>query len=95
MSTDTQSKPFWKSKIVLFSGAAVLVFGSNLLAGGLFRSGVTQEQIEALQQAYPAGVEIVEGVKAGENISNFIGVAFGAIVLVLRAWFTKIPLLKG
>lgn len=95
MSTSTQSKPFWKSKIVLFSGAAILVFGSNLLAGGLFRSGVTPEQIAALQQAYPAGEEIIEGIKAGENITNFLGLIINTLILIFRGWFTNIPLLKG
>ena len=57
MATNTtEKKPFWKSKIVMFSAAGILVFGGSLLLSSLYRSGVTPDQISALQQAYPQGV---------------------------------------
>ncbi len=92
--TSTTKKPFWKSKIVLFSGAGILVFGGNLLLGGLFRSGVTPDQIAALQQAYPQGVEIVERIQSGESITNLIGLIINVAILIFRGWFTEIPTLS-
>ena len=94
MTVETQKKPFWKSKIVLFSGAGILVFGGNLLLGGLFRSGVTPEQISALQQAYPQGVEIVERLQNGESITNLIALIINVFILIFRGWFTSIPTLE-
>jgi len=94
MTVETQKKPFWKSKIVLFSGAAILVFGGNLLFGGLFRSGVTPEQIAALEQAYPQGVEIVERIQGGESITNLLGLIINVLILIFRGWFTNVPFLS-
>lgn len=83
-----QKKPFWKSKIVLFSAAGILVFGGNLLLGSLFRSGVTPEQISTLQQAYPQGIEIIERIQNGESITSLIGLIINVAILIFRGWFT-------
>lgn len=91
--TTLTQKPFWKSKIVLFSAAAILVFGGNLLLGGLFRSGVTPDQISALQEAYPQGAEIVERIQNGESITNLVGLIFNVAILIFRGWFTDVPTL--
>ena len=87
-------KPFWKSKIILLGGAMLLIFGGNLLAGGLFRSGVTPEQIQALEDAYPQGAQVVEGLKNGESILNYTGAIFSALIIVARAWFTNTAIFK-
>ena len=94
MATNTtEKKPFWKSKIVMFSAAGILVFGGSLLLSSLYRSGVTPDQISALQQAYPQGVEIVERLQHGESITNVIGLIINVAILIFRAWFTSVPTL--
>lgn len=93
MADTIQKKPFWKSKIVLFSAAAILVFGGNLLLGGLFRSGVTAEQISAMQEAYPQGVQIVEKLQNGASITDVIGLIINVAILIFRGWFTPIAAL--
>lgn len=93
MTTDTQKKPFWKSKIVLFAGALALVFGGNLLTGGLFRSGVTPDQIAALEQAYPGAEDIFEGIQNGESITDLLGVIVSTLIIIFRGWFTTVPTL--
>ena len=93
MTTATEKKPFWKSKIVLLSGGLILVFGGNLLLGGLFRSGVTPEQIQALEQAYPGAVQVVDGLKNGESITSLLGLIVSTLILIARGWFTTVPTL--
>jgi len=93
MENTPVKKAWYKSKILLLGGALLLVFGSNLLGASLFRSGVTAEQIEAVQTAAPQTVEIFERIKAGENITDMIGAIFSVLIIVARAWFTKSPVL--
>jgi hypothetical protein len=90
-----QKKPWYQSKIILLSGSLLLVFGANLLGASLFRSGVTPEQIDAISDAYPQTVDIFNRIKAGENITNLIGLAFSTLILVARAWFTKTPAISA
>lgn len=89
MTDSTQKKPWYKSKIILLAGTLLLVFGSNLLFGGLSRSGVTPEQIEAIQTASPQVEEVVTRLQNGENITNMIGLIVSALIVVARGWFTK------
>lgn len=86
-----EKKPWYQSKVILLAGALALIFGANLLGASLFRSGVTQEQIDAISTVYPTAVDIFERIKSGENITNLIGAAFSALIIIARAWFTKTP----
>lgn len=82
-------KPWYKSKIILLAGSLLLVFGSNLLSGSLDRSGVTPEQLEAIQTAAPQAEEVFNRIQSGENITNMIGAIVSVLILVARGWFTK------
>lgn len=81
------TKPWYKSKVVLFALALVLVAGSNL-GFGWISGQITPEQLDAIRDAYPAGVEIVERLKNGESILSVLGTIVGLIIAVSRVWFT-------
>ena len=82
------TKPWYKSKVVLFSIALVLIAGTNL--GFNWISGeITPEQLKAIEEAYPAGVEIVQRLKNGESILSVLGAIVGVIIAVSRVWFTN------
>lgn len=83
-----QKKPWYQSKIIMLGAALVAAFGSNLLTGWLSSNGVTPEQMESLQLAYPDIVEGVEKMRSGENILSAIGMIGGAVIIVVRRWFT-------
>lgn len=83
-----QTKKWYQSKIVLFGGALVLVFGSNLLLGFLTGQGVSAEQVQAIEQAQPAVAEAVKKLQSGANILDVIGLVAGAVITVARVWFT-------
>lgn len=80
-------KPWYRSKLALFGLTIFAVFGGNLLFNWL-TPAVSQDQIAAVQSLYPTAVEIIEGLKNGESIMNYIGSIFGAVVFVVRVWFT-------
>lgn len=80
-------KPWYKSKVALFALTVFAVFGGNLLFGWL-GADVSDEQIASIQAAYPTAIEIIEGLKSGESIQNYIGAIFGAVIFIARVWFT-------
>lgn len=86
-----EKKPWYKSKIILLAGTLLLVFGGNLLGASLFRSGVTPEQIEAIQTAAPQAEDIFNRLQSGENIMSMIGAIISLLIIVFRAWFTVTP----
>lgn len=88
MANEVKTKPWYQSKIFLFAAALVLVAGSNL--GFNWISGeITPEQLDSIQDAYPAGVEIVERLKNGESILSLLGTIVGVVIAVSRVWFTN------
>lgn len=82
------TKPWYKSKIVLFSLTGLLVFGSNLLSGWLTGAGVTPEQIDALQSVQPEVTQAVERIQQGEQILGVIGSLLSVGFGIFRVWFT-------
>lgn len=86
-----EKKPWYKSKIILLAGTMLLVFGGNLLGASLFRSGVTPEQIEAIQTAAPQAEDIFNRLQSGENIMSMIGAIISLLIIVFRGWFTVTP----
>lgn len=86
-----EKKPWYKSKIILLAGTLLLVFGGNLLGASLFRSGVTPEQIEAIQTAAPQAEDIFNRLQSGENIMSMIGAIISLLIIVFRGWFTVTP----
>jgi len=93
--TTPQEKPWYSSKIILLSGAAILVYGSNALTGFLTGAGITQDQIEIIRATQPQIAEAVDEYKAGSNIlQTTLGVLLPAVIAVVRKWWTNIPLLR-
>jgi hypothetical protein len=85
-----EKKPWYSSKIVLLAIALIAVFGGNLLTG--FVSGqITQEQLDAIRASYPQAVDIIKRLLAGESILSVAGSVIGLLILVARAWFTRVP----
>jgi hypothetical protein len=87
-----EPKKWYQSKIVLFSASTLLIVGGDLLTGFLNTAQVTPEQLAAIEQAGPQVVEAVQGIKAGESVFQTIAAIFPAIVLILRVWFTAVPI---
>lgn len=85
----TESKPWYKSKIILAGLFAVALFGTQLLNNWITGQGVTPEQIAAIQEAQPEIANAIERVKAGESVLAVVGSLFGVAVMVLRAFFTN------
>lgn len=84
---NTATKPWYKSKIVLFALTLVAVAGSNLLFGFL-STEVTPDKIDAIKAAYPQAAEIITRLKAGESILSLFGLIVGLVITVSRVWFT-------
>lgn len=82
------AKKWYQSKLVRLGLAMLLVVVTNLTTGFLTGQGVTPKQLETLQTVYPQIGENVAKLQAGESIFNVLGGIFGALVIVLRVWFT-------
>lgn len=85
----TPVKKWYQSKIVLLGLTMTLITVTNLVTGFLTGQGVTPEQLESIQTVYPQIGESVAKLQAGESIFNVLGGIFGALVVVLRVWFTE------
>lgn len=77
-------KEWYKSKIVLAALAMVFIFLGMFLS----RSGVTDTQLQVLQQVYPDIADAVKAYKVDNNLFAFIGALTGGLVAVFRVWFT-------
>lgn len=86
---DTTTKPWYKSKIVLLGITAVLIFGGSLLYRFLLGSGVTPEQLAAIEQQNPQITAAIQQIQTGENVWQALGVLFGSLVVIVRVWFTN------
>ncbi len=84
----TEKKPWYKSKIVLLGAGMILVFGSTLITNWLTGQGVTPEQITVLEEVKPEIVESVKDIQSGGKLLAEIGTIFGAVIIVVRKWFT-------
>jgi len=87
MST-TSTKKWWQSKIVLLGLSAVFLFGGAFLYRFLGNQGVTATQLQVLQEKYPDIKLGIEQIQSGENLWQGLGVLFGAIVTIVRVFFT-------
>lgn len=85
----TETKPWYKSKIVGIAGAALLVFGGTLLNIFLTtKAGVTPDQIQDTTETVPQVLDIVSRLKSGEGILAVAGSIFSLIILYFRIWGT-------
>lgn len=82
------TKPWYKSKIVVFSSVLLAVTGSNLLIGWASTQGVTIDQVNAVENAYPQAITIIDRIKSGEGIMSMIGSIAAIAIGVSRVWFT-------
>lgn len=82
------SKPWWKSKLVLLGLSIVALFGSGALTNFLDLQGVTPEMLEALRQSQPQIFDAIQNLKNGQSWVTVIGSLFGALVTIIRVWFT-------
>lgn len=90
-----QSKPWYKSKIILLSIGGILVYGAGAVTNFLALNGVTPEQLEVLRTTQPQIAEGIEQLKSGGNAFQIIaGLFVPAAIAIARKWFTNIPLLR-
>lgn len=78
-------KEWYKSKIVLAALAMIFVG----LGFFLSKSGVTDTQLQVLQQVYPDISNAVAQYKTDNNLMALFTSLFGGLVFVFRVWFTK------
>ena len=95
MTTETgQKKKWWQSKISLLAIGSSLFFATN--AGfDWFGTQVTPEELAALEQAYPQGVDLVKRAIDGEPLLNLLGSAVGLVIWIWRVWFTDKQIAGG
>lgn len=84
----TEKKPWYKSKIILMGAGMIAVFGSTLLKNWLVGQGVTPEQMAVLEELKPDIVGNIENIQNGSNLLAEIGIIFGAVIIIVRKWFT-------
>lgn len=82
------TKKWYQSKLVLLGLSAVLLFGGALLYRYLINQGITQTQLDVLQQQYPDIKQAVEQIQAGQDVWQSVGTLFGALVIIVRTYFT-------
>lgn len=82
------TKKWYQSKIVLLGLAALLLFGGAMLYRYLINQGITQTQLDVLQQQYPDIKQAVEQIQSGQDVWQGVGALFGAVVVIVRTWFT-------
>ena len=82
------TKPWFKSKIVLFAAALALVAGGNLLTGFLTGQGVTPEQLATLETFYPQIAGVVKQLQEGANVFSVVGTLMGVLIGIVRVWFS-------
>jgi hypothetical protein len=90
----TEKKKWYQSKIAGFGILLALVALSNL-GWGWAGVNIPADQIDAMRELYPQGVDIVERLKGGESIFSVVGAIFGIIIAVWRIWFTKAEIEKS
>lgn len=83
-----QTKKWYQSKIVLISLATVGVFGFNLLASFLGKSGISPDQLAQINAAYPDIADKVNKLVNGFNLADLIGLGSALAVLISRLFFT-------
>lgn len=83
------TKKWYQSKIVLLGLAALLLFGGAMLYRYLINQGITQTQLDVLQQQYPDIKQAVEQIQSGQDIWQAVGALFGALVVIVRTFFTN------
>lgn len=84
-----QKKPWYHSKIVLAALTLSGIFGYNLLTGWLTNQGVTPEQLQALQLAYPDIADAIQKARDGGSWLSSLGLAGSLLIAALRKWFTS------
>lgn len=82
------SKPWYKSKIVIISGIAIVVIVANYLTG-FITTNATPEQIKAVADLDPAVAETVKAVQDGQNWFSAAGTLIFTVIGFIRIWFTK------
>jgi len=84
VSFQVNSKPFFRSKIVLIALAALAAFLSIFLSS----SGITDTQMEILRTVYPDIAKLLQEYKTNANLFGLIGGLSYVVIAVMRIWFT-------
>lgn len=84
-----EKKPWYKSKITLAGIVLVLTAVTDAATGFLSGSGVTPEQIQTIQTAYPQAAEQIKDAVNGNDYFKAIAAVGGFLVSIWRVWFTN------
>ena len=79
------TKPWYKSKIVLIALAATALFLGTYLKS----QGITQTQLDVLEQSYPDIAAAVEQYQTDNNFFALIGTLASTTIAIIRVWFTQ------
>lgn len=83
-----EKKPWYKSKIFMAGIILALTALGDLTTGFVSGNGVTADQIQAIQQAYPDAAQNVKDAVSGNDIFKAITAVGGFLVAIWRKWFT-------
>lgn len=84
-----EKKPWYKSKIFLLGCVMALIGGTDLAWGWLSGAGITQDQIQVVQNTLPGVAEQVKDAVAGKNYFGIITAVGGFVTAIWRRWFTN------
>lgn len=87
-----EKKPWYKSKIV----AAGLILAATAIGdaalGFVSGNGITVDQVQAIQTAYPAAARGVEDAVAANDVFRALSAITGFLVAIWRVWFSPVAI---
>lgn len=83
-----EKKPWYKSKIFVIAVIGIFGIVANYVTGFISGSGVTQEQIDAVNTIHPTIATAIQDAKSGQNIFQVVYGAVLGLIGVWRLWFT-------
>lgn len=87
-----EKKPWYKSKIVAAGLVLILTAVSDAVFGFVSGNGITVDQVQVIQTAYPAAAEGIKDAVAANDVFRALSAATGFLVAIWRVWFSPVAI---